>query len=360
MPFAAVTVDWDDYTQMVQTALQPLGLSQVMTPLTVLTNEVFAFIPRLIGAGLIFFAGLILGRIVGHVIEAALGAREAGDHAGGVTSGRKHEPRRLRQPLDQGCCGIGQRQHVFPTVLGELRRNSPNASGEIELIPLHLRNLAATLGGQDQQFGHGAERVSFGIGRMPDGGQFVVGQNPGARAMLGWLLDLVAGIDREHVAIAAPAEESLDDAECVISLARFAGGDQPIQNAVDLRLLDVPDIALAPGLDEVLAEQPLGLLRGARLVVDGAVPLDVAPDRGFDLIGGIIRRLLDEGGIDAALQMAQGRLGFVARVRQREERIAPEREPSRPTAMAVDQDECLGAGAGDTHAEPGDALIPDF
>ena len=55
-------------------ALQPLGLSQVLTPVTALTNEVFAFIPRLLGAGLIFFAGLILGRIVGHVVEAALGA----------------------------------------------------------------------------------------------------------------------------------------------------------------------------------------------------------------------------------------------------------------------------------------------
>jgi hypothetical protein len=55
-------------------ALQPLGLSQVVTPVTLLTNEVFAFIPHLLGAGLIFFAGLILGRIVGHIVEAALGA----------------------------------------------------------------------------------------------------------------------------------------------------------------------------------------------------------------------------------------------------------------------------------------------
>ena len=55
-------------------ALQPLGLNEVLTPVTVMTNEVFAFIPRLIGAGLLFFAGLILARIVRHVIEAALGA----------------------------------------------------------------------------------------------------------------------------------------------------------------------------------------------------------------------------------------------------------------------------------------------
>jgi hypothetical protein len=55
-------------------ALQPLGLAGVITPVTSLTNEVFAYVPRLLGAGLLFFAGLILARIVRHVIEAALGA----------------------------------------------------------------------------------------------------------------------------------------------------------------------------------------------------------------------------------------------------------------------------------------------
>ncbi len=55
-------------------ALQPLGLSGVLTPVTSLTNEVFAFLPRLLGAGLFFFAGLVLARIVRHVVEAALGA----------------------------------------------------------------------------------------------------------------------------------------------------------------------------------------------------------------------------------------------------------------------------------------------
>lgn len=55
-------------------ALQPLGLNEVMGPVTLMANEVFAFIPRLLGAALIFFAGLILARIVRHVIEAFLGA----------------------------------------------------------------------------------------------------------------------------------------------------------------------------------------------------------------------------------------------------------------------------------------------
>jgi hypothetical protein len=55
-------------------ALEPLGLSGVLTPVTALTNEVFAFLPKLIGAALFFFAGLILARVVRHVVEAALGA----------------------------------------------------------------------------------------------------------------------------------------------------------------------------------------------------------------------------------------------------------------------------------------------
>ncbi len=55
-------------------ALQPLGLSGVLTPVTGMTNEIFAFLPKLLGAGVFFFAGLILARVVRHVIEAALGA----------------------------------------------------------------------------------------------------------------------------------------------------------------------------------------------------------------------------------------------------------------------------------------------
>ena len=55
-------------------ALRPLGLSDELQPVTNLTNEVFAFLPRIIGAGLFFFAGLILARIVRQVIEAFLGA----------------------------------------------------------------------------------------------------------------------------------------------------------------------------------------------------------------------------------------------------------------------------------------------
>ena len=59
-------------------ALQPLGLSGVLTPVTALTNEVFAFLPRLLGAGLFFFAGLILARIVRHAGDQACRDRRRG------------------------------------------------------------------------------------------------------------------------------------------------------------------------------------------------------------------------------------------------------------------------------------------
>jgi hypothetical protein len=55
-------------------ALQPLGLSQVLDPIRTLTTEVFAFLPRILGAGLIFIIGLIVATILRRVVEAALAA----------------------------------------------------------------------------------------------------------------------------------------------------------------------------------------------------------------------------------------------------------------------------------------------
>lgn len=55
-------------------ALQPLGLSQVLDPVRTLTTEVFAFLPRILGAGLIFIIGLIVATILRRVVEAALAA----------------------------------------------------------------------------------------------------------------------------------------------------------------------------------------------------------------------------------------------------------------------------------------------
>lgn len=58
-------------------ALQPLGLSQVLEPVRLLTVNTFAFIPNLIAAGLIFFIGLVIAKIVRRLVEGALIAANA-------------------------------------------------------------------------------------------------------------------------------------------------------------------------------------------------------------------------------------------------------------------------------------------
>ncbi len=58
-------------------ALQPLGLTQVLEPVRELTTNTFAFIPNLIGAGLIFIIGLVIAKIVRRIVEGALLAANA-------------------------------------------------------------------------------------------------------------------------------------------------------------------------------------------------------------------------------------------------------------------------------------------
>ncbi len=56
----------------IMAALQFLGVGQILAPINRLTIEIFAFLPRLIGAGLIFFIGLIVARIVRQLTETVL------------------------------------------------------------------------------------------------------------------------------------------------------------------------------------------------------------------------------------------------------------------------------------------------
>jgi hypothetical protein len=58
----------------IMAALQFLGIGQILAPINELVTDIFAFLPRLIGAGLIFFIGLIVARIVRRLVEAVLSA----------------------------------------------------------------------------------------------------------------------------------------------------------------------------------------------------------------------------------------------------------------------------------------------
>ena len=94
-------------------ALQPLGLSGVLAPVTSSDQRVFAFLPRLLGAGLFFFAGLILARIVRHVIEAALVALNLDGLLARSASALGDAPVRtsIRRPLPPGAAPGAPSQH---------------------------------------------------------------------------------------------------------------------------------------------------------------------------------------------------------------------------------------------------------
>jgi hypothetical protein len=56
----------------IMAALNYLGVGQILAPINQLTIDIFDFLPRLIGAGIIFFVGLIVARIVRQLTETVL------------------------------------------------------------------------------------------------------------------------------------------------------------------------------------------------------------------------------------------------------------------------------------------------
>lgn len=56
----------------IMAALRFLGVAQILDPINRLLIEIFDFLPRLLGAGVLFFVGLIVARIVKRLVETAL------------------------------------------------------------------------------------------------------------------------------------------------------------------------------------------------------------------------------------------------------------------------------------------------
>jgi hypothetical protein len=54
--------------------LQVLGLTQVLAPIQGMLNTMLGFLPNIIGAGVVFFIGMLLAKVVRQLIETALGA----------------------------------------------------------------------------------------------------------------------------------------------------------------------------------------------------------------------------------------------------------------------------------------------
>ena len=56
----------------IMAALTFLGIGQILAPINQLVTQIFVFLPKLVGAGLIFFLGLIVARIVRRLVETVL------------------------------------------------------------------------------------------------------------------------------------------------------------------------------------------------------------------------------------------------------------------------------------------------
>src|SRR4051812_9279492 len=56
----------------IMAALRFLGVGQILAPINSLVTEIFAFLPHLLAAGLIFFVGLVVARIVRNLVETVL------------------------------------------------------------------------------------------------------------------------------------------------------------------------------------------------------------------------------------------------------------------------------------------------
>src|SRR4029079_16941144 len=56
----------------IMAALQFLGIGQILAPIITLTLEISDFLPHLLAAGVIFFVGLVVARIVRRLVETVL------------------------------------------------------------------------------------------------------------------------------------------------------------------------------------------------------------------------------------------------------------------------------------------------
>ena len=81
----------------IMAALSFLGVGQILAPINELVVEIFAFLPRLIGAGLIFFIGLVVARIVRRLVETVLIATNVEGVLNKIGMAAEVEPKRTRK-----------------------------------------------------------------------------------------------------------------------------------------------------------------------------------------------------------------------------------------------------------------------
>src|SRR3954453_21723869 len=73
----------------IMAALQFLGFARILSPINDLVTQIFTFLPHLIAAGLIFFVGLVVARIVRRLVETVLIAANLDGRLPGAASGSR-------------------------------------------------------------------------------------------------------------------------------------------------------------------------------------------------------------------------------------------------------------------------------
>ena len=123
----------------IMAALQFLGIGQILAPINALTFEIFEFLPRLIGAGLIFFVGLIVARIVRQLVETVLNAANVDRLLGKIGIGDNASPASpAPPPVPAAGPGTGATASSSPTARASLARAAGILVFALIIIPVAI------------------------------------------------------------------------------------------------------------------------------------------------------------------------------------------------------------------------------
>ncbi len=125
----------------IMAALQFLGIGQILQPINALTLSIFEFLPRLIGAGLIFFVGLIVARIVRQLVETLLTAANVDRLLGKVGLGDNNSTSPTAPPMAAAGPATGATTSPAPTTRSSLARAAGILVFALIIIPVAIAAL---------------------------------------------------------------------------------------------------------------------------------------------------------------------------------------------------------------------------
>src|SRR5262249_5507047 len=150
------------------------------------------------------------------------------------------------------------RQHDDELAFGSQSRDRPYLIGEIDLAPLHLRDLLPARGAEQQKLVDIAERCRQLVRGFPESAHFAVAENAVADDLGRWPLDPKAWRAGDDVIVGEPSKELPQMTQRPVCHGRSRGGDltDPL---LDVPADDAVDAAPPPCWDDDIVENMLGL-----------------------------------------------------------------------------------------------------